>query len=177
MLSPQSDGRFGTPTLYVLDSQRSLVPPRIAGELYIGGAGVARGYLGRPELTTERFILNPYGEGRLYRTGDRVRWGADRELEFQGRIDHQFKIHGIRIEPGEIEASLLALPGIAAAVVTLHEDSAGVPHLVAYLVNSPDAEPAIDRCARGFGTAIAAQHGADAIRLARRDAINAQWKA
>ena len=128
--------------LYVLDSQRSLVPPGIAGELYIGGAGVARGYLGRPELTTERFILNPYGEGRLYRTGDRVRWEADRELEFQGRIDHQFKIHGIRIEPGEIEASLLALPGIAAAVVTLHEDSAGVPHLVAYLVNSPDAEPA-----------------------------------
>jgi amino acid adenylation domain-containing protein len=129
-------------TLHVLDSTRVLVPPGAEGELFIGGAGVARGYLGRSELTAARFLPNPYGPGRLYRTGDRVRWRADGELEYLGRIDHQIKIHGVRIEPGEIEATLLALPGIAAAVVTLHENNAGVPRLIAYLVHLPHAEPA-----------------------------------
>ena len=103
--------------------ERALLPPGVEGELFIGGAGVARGYLGRPELTAERFLPNPYGPGQLYRTGDRVRWRADGELEFLGRADDQMKINGIRVEPGEIEATLLALPGIAAAVVTLYEDA------------------------------------------------------
>ena len=125
-------------TLHVLDTGRALVPPACEGELFIGGAGVARGYLGRSELTAERFLPNPYGPGQLYRTGDRVRWRADGELEFLGRADDQMKINGIRVEPGEIEATLLALPGIAAAVVTLHEDAAGVRRLTAYLVASSE---------------------------------------
>ena len=96
---------------------RALLPPGAEGELFIGGAGVARGYLGRPELTAERFLPDPFGPGRLYRTGDRVRWRPDGNLEFLGRADDQMKINGVRVEPGEIEAALLALPGIAAAVV------------------------------------------------------------
>jgi len=129
-------------TLHVLDSGRALRPPGVEGELFIGGAGVARGYLDRPELTSERFLPNPFGTGQLYRTGDRVRWRSDGELEFLGRADNQIKINGIRIEPGEIEATLLALPGIAAAVVTLYEDAAGVRRLAAYLVPSPRVMPA-----------------------------------
>ena len=120
------------------------MPPGVEGELFIGGAGVARGYLGRSELTAERFLPNPYGPGQLYRTGDRVRWRADGELEFLGRADDQIKINGIRVEPGEIEATLLALPGIAAAVVTLYEDAAGVRRLTAYLVPSSGAVPATE---------------------------------
>ncbi len=142
----RSEPAIGRPiwntALHVLDTACTLVPPGVAGELFIGGAGVARGYLGRSELTAARFLPNPYGPGRLYRTGDRVRWRADGELEYLGRTDDQIKIHGVRVEPGEIEAALLTLPGIAAAVVTLHEDSAGVPRLVAYLVRLPGAEPA-----------------------------------
>ena len=141
----RSDPTIGRPiwntTLYVLNSARTLVPPGVEGELFIGGAGVARSYLGRAELTAERFLPNPYDRGRLYRTGDRVRWRADGQLEYQGRIDHQIKIHGMRVEPGEIEATLLELPGIAAAVVALHEDSTGVPRLVAYLVQSREVRP------------------------------------
>ena len=141
----RSDPAIGRPiwntTLYVLNSACTLAPPGVEGELFIGGAGLARGYLGRAELTAERFLPNPYGPERLYRTGDRVRWLEDGQLEYLGRIDHQIKIHGIRIEPGEIEAILLELPGIAAAVVALHEDSACVPRLVAYLVRSREVKP------------------------------------
>ena len=131
-------------TLYVLDTGRALVPPGVEGELFIGGAGVARGYLGRSEITAERFLPNPYGPGQLYRTGDRVRWRADGELEFLGRADDQIKINGIRIEPGEIEATLMALPGIAAAVVTLYENAEGVRRLTAHLVPSSGAVPATE---------------------------------
>ena len=112
------------------------LPPGTEGELFIGGAGVARGYLGRPELTAERFLPNPYGSGRLYRTGDRVRWREDGELEFLGRTDDQIKIRGIRVEPGEIEATLSTLPDISAAVVKLCPDSTDTPRLTAYLVGS-----------------------------------------
>ena len=131
-------------TLHVLGTGCALVPPGAEGELFIGGAGVARGYLGRPELNAERFLPNPYGPGQLYRTGDRARWRSDGELEFLGRTDHQMKINGVRVEPGEIEAALLALPGIVAAVVTLYEDSAGVRRLTAYLVPSCGAAPQTD---------------------------------
>ena len=124
-------------TLHVLDSGRALVPPGAEGELFIGGEGVSQGYLGRPELTDERFLPNPFGLGKLYRTGDRVRWCSD-ELEFLGRYDDQMKINGIRIEPGEIEAALLGLAGIAAAVVMAGEDTGGLRRLTAYLVASSE---------------------------------------
>ena len=133
-LEPSIGQAIWNTTLYVLDSGRALVPPGAPGELFIGGAGVARGYLGRPDLTAERFIANPYGPNRLYRTGDRVRWQANGQLEYLERVDHQIKIYGVRVEPGEIEASLLSLPGVAAAVVMLQRDSDGVARLVAYLV-------------------------------------------
>ena len=106
--------------------------------MFIGGAGVARGYLGRPELTAERFLPNPYGSGRLYRTGDRVRWREDGELEFLGRTDDQIKIRGVRVEPGEIEAALSTLPDIKAAVVKLCPDATDTPRLTAYLVASSE---------------------------------------
>jgi enterobactin synthetase component F len=127
-------------TLYVLDGGHALVPPGAEGELYIGGAGVGRSYLSRPELTADRFIANAYGEGRLYRTGDRVRWRQDGELDFLGRVDEQIKIHGVRIEPGEIEACLLGIPGIAAAAVVLHGDTPDARRLTAYLVKSSKIE-------------------------------------
>ncbi len=134
----RSEPTIGRPiwntTLHVLDGGCALIPPGAEGELFIGGAGVARGYLGRPELNAERFLANPYEAGLLYRTGDRVRWLPNGELEFLGRADDQIKINGVRVEPGEIEAALLALPGISAAVVKLHEDTAGVRRLTAYLV-------------------------------------------
>jgi amino acid adenylation domain-containing protein len=136
-LSEPSIGRpIWNTTLHVLGAGRSLLPAGVEGELYIGGAGVARGYLDRPEQTAERFVLDPNDHGILYRTGDRVRWRTDGELEFLGRADDQMKINGIRVEPGEIEATLLAFPGITAAVVTLFADATGVRRLTAYLVAS-----------------------------------------
>jgi amino acid adenylation domain-containing protein len=131
-------------TLHVLGAGRSLLPAGATGELYIGGAGVARGYLDRPELTAERFLLDPNDHGTLYRTGDRVRWRTDGELEFLGRADDQMKINGIRVEPGEIEANLLAFPGITAAVVTVFADATGVRRLTAYLVASSGRRPATE---------------------------------
>jgi hypothetical protein len=126
--------------VYVLNEQRQPVPIGVAGELYVGGVGVARGYLNRPELTAEKFIANPFGVGRLYKTGDLVRWlpapNGLPNLEFLGRIDQQVKLRGLRIELGEIEAVLSTHSAIDAAVVIVHEDETGNQQLVAYLVTN-----------------------------------------
>ena len=149
--------------LYVLDEQLALVPIGMAGELYIGGAGVVRGYQGRPALTAERFVPNPFASGgdketrrqgdkereqssiqnpkskiqngeRLYKSGDLVRWRADGQLEYLGRIDDQVKLRGYRVELGEIEAALLNHPHIDQAAVVMHEDETGYKRLAAYVV-------------------------------------------
>ncbi|MBS0261669.1 MAG: amino acid adenylation domain-containing protein, partial [Planctomycetes bacterium] len=123
--------------LYVLDEQQQPVPAGVAGELYIGGAGVGRGYLNRPDLTAQRFLSDPFSAdpaARMYRTGDAVVLRDDGELEFLGRLDSQVKIRGYRIELGEIEQALLRDPAIKEAVVVLREDRPGQPTLVGYLV-------------------------------------------
>jgi iturin family lipopeptide synthetase A len=133
---------IGTPiptlTVYALDAYFKPVPPGTAGELFVGGAGVGRGYLNRPELTSEKFIDNPYRWGaRLYRSGDLVQLLPEGEMAYLGRIDHQVKIRGFRIELAEIENQLLAYPGIGEAVVIAHPDDKGDKTLCAYIAPLP----------------------------------------
>jgi enterobactin synthetase component F len=120
--------------VYVLDQTMQPVPLGAIGELFIGGAGVAKGYLHRPELTAERFVSNPFGDGRLYKTGDLARWRADGVLEYLGRNDFQIKIRGFRVEAEDVEANIQRCEGVKQAVVTLREDPRGEKKLVAYIL-------------------------------------------
>jgi len=144
--APAGEVPIGTPvagaSAYVLDGAGRLAPDGLPGELYIGGGGVARGYLGRTDLTAERFLPDPWSAqpgGRMYRTGDLARWLPDRQLEFLGRTDEQVKIRGYRVELHEIEAALAAHPAVGAAVVLAREDGApGERRLVAYWTPAGD---------------------------------------
>ncbi|MDQ6606649.1 MAG: amino acid adenylation domain-containing protein, partial [Actinomycetota bacterium] len=155
-LSPADCAREASPigvpipdlSLHLLDPSGAPVPRGVAGELFVGGGGVARGYLNRPELTAQRFIENPFGPGRLYRTGDVARRLPDGELDFRGRIDDQVKIRGFRIELGEIQAAIREVGGVAETAVLAVKAAPGDTRLVAYLV--PEA----------------AAGGADALRRA-----------
>lgn len=142
-----SDARIARPTpigvpiedlqVYLLDAYLNPVPIGVPGELFVGGDGLARGYLNRPELTAERFVPDPFGHkpgSRLYRTGDQGRYRPDGTIEFLGRTDHQVKLRGFRVEPGEIEAQLASHPSIREAAVVAREDSPGDVRLVAYVV-------------------------------------------
>jgi len=143
--APQGYVPIGRPvgrrTAHVLDANLQPLPQGVPGELYLGGEGLARGYLGRAALTAERFVADPFDAagGRLYRTGDLVRWRGDGQLEYLGRLDHQVKVRGFRIELAEIEARLREHAAVREALVLVHDGAAGAS-LVAYVSPAPAAQ-------------------------------------
>lgn len=157
---PSIGGPVWNTRVYVLDSSLSLVPPGVTGELYIAGSGLSRGYLGRPDLTAERFVADPFGPpgSRMYRTGDLVRWLENGWIDYIGRADHQIKLRGFRIETGEIESVLVSHPDVLQASVIIREDRAGDHRLVAYIVPSPSASSTLTTELRSYAAEKLAEY-------------------
>ncbi|KYF79126.1 hypothetical protein BE11_45185 [Sorangium cellulosum] len=157
--------------IYLLDRHGQPVPAGVAGELHIGGVGLARGYHERPALTAERFVPDPFGSapgGRLYRTGDLARHRPDGAIEFLGRLDHQVKIRGLRVELGEIEARLLQHPGVGEAVVVARDEAHGGKRLVAYVAGRDGSAPEPEALRAWVGEALPAYMVPSPIALLER---------
>jgi len=164
--------------VYVLDGNLELAPVGVAGELYIAGPGLGRGYLQRPGLTSERFVANPLGAAasRMYRTGDLVKWRADGQLEFLGRLDGQVKIRGFRVELGEIEAALQRLENVAQAAVVLGEDASGEKRLVGYVVAAAGQSVEASQLRRQLGRTLPEYMVPSALAVLERLPLNGNGK-
>ena len=172
---------IGTPVwnteAYVLDGHLRPAPIGSAGELYLAGAQVARGYEGRPELTAERFVANPFGAAgtRLYRTGDLVKWRVDGSIEYLGRTDFQVKVRGLRIELGEIEAAMSSYPHVAQSVAVVHDSSLG-QRLVGYVVPEPDSALDVEDLTVHVGRAVPSYMVPDAVVVIAEMPVGASGK-